>query len=236
MAIPQISTPATDDPSVTTPAHLVTLSLLGDTFATHEVGEEVAYDELLPLVLRQGEGEGYKRLTILVSAKEFIARFGFSPGCPLEDCPVEFLAPAIGSALDFIQQSLSDEYAGWEDCVFSAGTLERDGLEQVQDAELRILVSPAGGMFTKRGGERPALMGAGHTLSMALAPEGLPVPDEEVASLLIDRSQSGDLMATCGLAAYLQRNPGVVQGLSAETVGQMAASFPGVLEAGGAVA
>lgn len=229
MATLKTPLPASDDSRVVTSAHLVTLSLLGDTFATHEVGEEVAYNEVLPYLVKRGEGKARTRHLLMVSAKEFIDCFGFAPGCALGDCPVETLAPALGSALDFIQETLSDDMIGWKGCVYSVGTLEREGAEPVRDGELRILISPAGGMFTKRGGERPELGGAAHTLSHALAPEGLPVPDDEVASLLIDRSQSGDLMATCGLAAYLQRNPGVVQSLSADTVGQMAAGFPGVL-------
>lgn len=234
MATPETPPPASNDPRVATSAHLVTLSLLGDTFATHEVGEEVAYSELLPYLVKRGEGKARAKLLLMVSAREFIDRFGFAPGCALEDCPVETLAPAIGSALDVIQETLSDEKIGWKDCVYSAGTLEREGAEPIQDGELRILISPAGGMFTKRCGERADLRGASHALSNALAPEGLPVPDEEVASLLIDRSQSGDLMATCGLAAYLQRNPGVVSSLSADTLGQMAAGFPDVLVGGAA--
>lgn len=211
-------------------AREVTMSLLGDTFAIHEVGERLAYTEVLPHLVRLGEGAPKKHLTLLVSAQEVTQRFGLVER-PADDQSVVALLPALESAVETLREVLADEEFGWSDCRFRAGLLEREGASSVADGELRILISPEGGSLTlARALELPE--GTHHAVSRVLAPEQCPVSDETVASVLSRRSTSGDLLATCGLISFLRRQGGFVWNLSLDTVHQIQFEFPRFVDEG----
>lgn len=220
------------DLAVATAPHQVTMAFLGDTFAIHEVGERIAYAEVLPHLITLGEGKPRKRLTLLVSIQEFTERFGLSRRPAEEDASVVTLAPAVESALDILQQVLSEDDFGWMDCLFTAGLLEEEGQAPLREGELRILISPSGGLFTLPGNAPTLAAGTHHAVSNALAPEGCPIPDEEAAPVLVERSRSCDLLATSGLVAFLRRNPGVARNLSVDTIKQVAFEFPQVVDEG----
>lgn len=212
-------------------AHEVTMSLLGDTFAVHEVGERLAYTELLPHLARLGEGAPRERLTLLVSAREITQRFGLAER-PADDNSLVALLPALESALETLREVLSGAEFGWGDCQFRAGFLEREGVTPVHKGELRILISPQGGTLVTPSGRADLTPGVHHAVSRVLAPEKCPVPDDEIASVLTQRSLSGDLLATCGLIAFLRRRPSTVRDLSLDTVRQIEFEFPRFVEEG----
>lgn len=223
--------PHTQDQTAVDAAHEVTMSLLGDTFAVHEVGERLAYTEILPHLVRLGEGAPRKRLTLLVSAREVTQRFSLAER-PADDDSLVALLPALESALETLREVLSGDEFGWEDCHFHAGFLEREGVTPVSDGELRILISPQGGALAIPGSGLTLTPGTHHTVSRVLAPEKCPVPDEEIAPVLAQRSLSGDLLATCGLIASLRRRPGSARDLSIDTIRQIEFEFPRFVEAG----
>lgn len=220
------------DLTVTTAPHQVTMAFLGDTFSIHEVGERIAYSEVLPHLVTLGEGKPRKRLTLLVSVQEFTERFGLIHRPAEEVDSVVTLAPAVESTLDILRQVLSADEFGWRDCHFTAGLLEQEGAEPVQDGELRILISPSGGVFTIPGNAPAVAEGTHHAVSRALAPEGCPIPDNEATPVLVERSRSCDLLATNGLIAFLRRNPEVTRNLSVDTLKQIAFEFPQVVDEG----
>lgn len=223
--------PHAQDRTSTDTAHEVTMSLLGDTFAVHEVGERLAYTEILPHLVRLGEGAPRKHLTILVSAREITRHFDLAAR-PADDDSLVALLPALESAVETLREVLSDAEFGWEGCHFRAGLLERESASPASDGELRILISPRGGALTLpgRGPSLPPDMH--HAVSKVLAPERCPVPDTEVAPLLSQRSLSGDLLATCGLISFLRRRSDVVRDLSLDTIRQIEFEFPRFVEDG----
>lgn len=218
--------------TATTASHEVTMAFLGDTFAIHEVGEQVTYTEVLPHLVTLGEGKPRPRLTLLASGREFAERFGLPWDSVKGQDSLVTLVPAVESALDTLRQVLSDDEFGWRGCRFSTGLLENEGLKPVEDGELRLLLSPYGGIHTLPGASPALATGTLHAVSRALAPEGCPIPDADAVEVLIERSRSCDLLATSGLVAFLQRNPEVTRSLSVDTLRQIAFVFPGISEAG----
>lgn len=219
------------DQAITNLAHEATMAVLGDTFAIHEVGERIAYTEILPHLVALGEGAPRKRLTLLASVHEVNERFGLVRR-PADDDSLVALLPSLESALDTVRGVLSDDEFGWSGCHFTAGLLERDGLGPIEDGELRILISPRGGSLTTPGNAPRLPVGAHHAVSNALAPDGCPAPDTEIAPALAQRSVSRDLLATCGLVSFLRRNPGFVRDLTLDTIKQIEFEFPRLVDEG----
>lgn len=214
----------------TSPPHLVTMAFLGDTFAIHEVGERLARTEVLPQFASPGEGSARKRMTLLVSYAEFAERYGFAVRDMRENDSLVVLAPVVESALETLREVLSGEEFGWNGCRFDVGLLERP--TPASESELRILISPRGGIFSTGGNVPRLAQGTHHAVSAALAPEACPISDEEAAPILIERSRSRDLLATLGLVAFLRRNPEVARSLSEDTIRQIAFEFPRAVDAG----
>lgn len=223
--------PHTPDLTVANAASEATMSLLGDTFAIHEVGERIAYSEVLPHLVMLGESGSRERVTLLVSAREVTEKFGLAER-PEDDDSLVALLPTLESALDILREILSGEEFGWSRCRFSAGLLERDGMKPVEDGELRILISPAGGIFASPGSSLTLPSGTKHAVSRSLAPDGCPASDAEVAPILVQRSRSRDLLATCGLISFLRRNPSVIRDLTLDTIRQVEFEFPRFVEEG----
>lgn len=226
-----MTAPHAQAPARSEVAREVTMSLLGDTFAVHEVGERLAYTEVLPHLVRLGAGTPRKRLTLLVSAREITQRFGLAER-PSDDDSLVALLPALESAVETLREVLSDDEFGWKECHFRAGLLEREGASPVADGELRILISPEGGSLTAAGDGPGLPVGTHHAVSRVLAPERCPVSDDEIAPVLAQRSLSGDLLATCGLISFLQRRKGAVRDLSLDTIRQIEFEFPRSVEEG----
>lgn len=223
--------PHTQDQTIPNLSREATMTLLGDTFAIHDVGERIAYTEVLPHLVALGEGAPRKRLTLLASVQEVTERFGLARR-PADDDSLVALLPSLESALDTTREVLSGEEFGWGRCHFSAGLLERDGLTPVEDGELRILISPHGGSLTTPGNTPRLPVGTRHAVSNALAPDGCPAPDAEITSVLVQRSRSRDLLPTCGLISFLRRNPGSVRDLTLDTIKQIEFEFPRFVDEG----
>lgn len=225
-----VSHPPAED-LIATSTREATMALLGDTFAIHEVGERIAYTEVLPHLVRLGVYKPRKRLTLMVSAREFTERFNLFERHE-SDASIVALAPMVESAVETLRGILSEDDFEWKQCDFTAGVLERDGASPVGEGELRLLISPAGGAYTISGAGPSLPSGTHHAVSRAVAPGGCPLPDDEVVSTLVERSRSGDLLATCGLVSYLRRNEGIGSALSEDTLRQVAFEFPPVMDDG----
>lgn len=226
-----VAFPQTCDPPAISATRQATLSLLGDTFAIHEVGERIARVEVFPLLEALSQGGPLRRLTLLASAQEITRRFDI-PEWPAGDDSLVTLLPALESAADTIRESLTSPGLDWGQCQFESGLLEHEGHAPVAEGELRILVSPPGGVLTLSGEGLGLPRGTHHAVSMALAPGDRPVSDSEIAPVLIQRSLSGDLLATYGLVSFLRRNPEVVRDLSLDTLRQIEFEFPHLVEEG----
>lgn len=203
----------------------VALSILGDTFAVHEVGTYLATAELLPLVVPEC-GPLLSRLTLLISATEIADLHGLTlPAAPT----VSTVCPALETARVTLQDVLSADVFGWGRCDFEAALLEDAPRTPTSESELRILISPALGHLADadRQGTWPQDMR--HYVSGILGHRKPAVSDASLIATVLERSLSEDLMATCGLAAFLRRNPAVAAELHGNTTRQLAQEFPDVL-------
>lgn len=221
--------PAFDTPTTLEIAHALKLSHLGDTFAIHSIGVRLSRNDLLLPLVSSARGPLTTRLTLLVSAEEITEPFGL--GTPT-DLDLTTVLPALDTAREDLQAILCTEALGWRNCLFHAGLLEDEGQEPIVAGETRILLSPASGKLTHPSNAHAVPEGVHHITSASLGWSGQPtVTDAEVLPTLVERSQSQDLLATVGLAAFIRRNPELLPALHEDTVRQLSYEFPTVMDA-----
>lgn len=213
---------AFDIPTTLELAHTVKLSILGDTFAIHDVGTRLAQAELLAPLVNSERGPHTTTLTLLASAAEITQHYGLP-------APAKPDLTTVLPALDTTREALSIIFAkhplGWGHCHLRAGLLEDEDDTPAPEGELRLLISPE----NSTAAQPPAPEGTLRFSSPTLGQTTPTTPDAALMSTVIERSQSEDLLATIGLAAFVRRNPGVLPRLHGNTLHQLAYEFPDAL-------